>query len=113
MDAELFKATVAPLFKSLGFKKSGATWRKDLGEAIAVFNVQKSQWGSDYYLNVGLYFNTLRLYKNPRSEDEGGILLVFQSFPILQSFNTARFERAIFIHAHRVFREKSFSTAST
>jgi hypothetical protein len=60
MDAELFIETVQPLLKAYGFKKSNATWRKDQGESIAVFNVQKSQWGGGrYYVNIGTYFRAL------------------------------------------------------
>lgn len=60
MDAESFIRSVHPLLKARGFKKSNATWRKDQGESVAVFNVQKSAWGGGvYYLNMGVYFHAL------------------------------------------------------
>ncbi len=60
MDADSFIKAVSPLLKQHGFKKSNATWRKDQGESIAVFNVQKSQWGGGtYYVNIGTYFRAL------------------------------------------------------
>lgn len=60
MDAESFKAAVAPLLKSRHFKKSGATWRREQEESIAVFNVQKSSWGGGvYYVNLGVYFRAI------------------------------------------------------
>ena len=60
MDADTFIKEAGPLLKLRGFKKSNATWRKDQGESIAVFNVQKSQWGGGvYYLNLGTYFRAL------------------------------------------------------
>lgn len=64
MDAETFKKAVHPLLKAQGFTKSGATWRKRQEESIAVFNVQKSQWGGGtYYVNVGTHF--LKLGEDP------------------------------------------------
>jgi hypothetical protein len=60
MDAESFKKAVHPLLKADGFKRSGATWRREQGESIAVLNIQKSQWGGGhYYVNLGAYFHAL------------------------------------------------------
>jgi Domain of unknown function (DUF4304) len=60
MDAESFIQAMRPLLKTNGFKKSNATWRKDQGESIAVFNVQNSPWGGGvYYVNIGAYFRAL------------------------------------------------------
>ena len=59
MDAEQFKKAVHPLLKAHGFKKSSATWRKHQAESIAVFNIQKSQWGEGFYVNIGMYFGAL------------------------------------------------------
>ncbi len=66
MDAETFIKEASSLLKQHGFKKSNATWRKDQGESIAVFNVQKSQWGGGvYYLNLGAYFHAFGNEKSP------------------------------------------------
>ena len=66
VDAESFKKAVHPLLKAHGFKKSSATWRRDQNESIAVFNVQKSQWGSGtYYVNIGTYFRALGNHPAP------------------------------------------------
>jgi hypothetical protein len=52
--------------KSRGFRKSRTTWRKDLGDIIAVFNVQTSQWGTaDYYINLGVYLRCLGEHSAP------------------------------------------------
>ena len=57
MDADALIEGIHPLLKQHGFKKSNATWRREQGESIAIFNVQKSQWGGDrYYVNLGTYF---------------------------------------------------------
>jgi hypothetical protein len=60
MDADKFIKSVGPLLKEQGFKKASATWRKDQGESVAVFNIQKSQWGGGAcYVNLGVYFRDL------------------------------------------------------
>jgi Domain of unknown function (DUF4304) len=45
-----------PKLRKLGFKKKRLTWRRETDGGIEVFNVQRSQYGSDIYLNIGLYF---------------------------------------------------------
>lgn len=68
MDADLFIQNIGPLLKQSGFKNSSFTWRKDQGESIAVFNVQKSQWdGGAIYINLGVYF---RAYGDEASPTE-------------------------------------------
>ena len=51
--------SLAPALKQRGFKKSGATWRKESSEAIGVLNLQGSQWGPSFYINLGVYFHAL------------------------------------------------------
>jgi len=50
---------LAPALKQRGFKKSGATWRRGSGDAIEVLNLQGSQWGPSFYVNLGVYFRAL------------------------------------------------------
>ncbi|MBI4880973.1 MAG: DUF4304 domain-containing protein [Planctomycetes bacterium] len=50
---------LAPSLRLRGFKKSRATWRKEDDEAIAVLNVQGSQRGPSFYINLGVYFHLL------------------------------------------------------
>jgi hypothetical protein len=50
---------LAPALKQRGFKKSGATWRKEGADAIEVLNLQGSQWGPSFYINLGAYFPAL------------------------------------------------------
>lgn len=42
-----------------GFLKDGPTWRKTSTDAIVVFNIQGSQWGRQFYLNLGTYLRQL------------------------------------------------------
>jgi hypothetical protein len=50
----------APVLKERGFRKLGATWRKVSSEAVAVFNVQRSLYGQQFYINLGVYFSRYR-----------------------------------------------------
>jgi len=47
------------MFKANGFRKTGATWHRDANRLVQVFNIQKSQWGDQFYLNVGIYLRDL------------------------------------------------------
>ena len=47
---------LASTLKGCGFRKDGATWRKRYAESIGVINLQGSQWGPSFYVNVGIYF---------------------------------------------------------
>jgi hypothetical protein len=42
--------------KGLGFVKSGNRWSRTCEKAIQVINLQGSNWGKQYYVNLGLYF---------------------------------------------------------
>jgi hypothetical protein len=52
-------AVLAPPLKNQGFKKDGATWRKLKAESICVLNLQGSQWGPSFHVNLGVYFHAL------------------------------------------------------
>lgn len=54
-----------PHFKELGFTKRNATWHLETVDAIHVFNIQKSQWGENYYFNAGIYFRALGFSVSP------------------------------------------------
>jgi hypothetical protein len=47
------------MLKAKGFRKTGATWHRDGNRLVQVFNIQKSQWGDQFYLNVGIYLRDL------------------------------------------------------
>jgi hypothetical protein len=61
----LLQRVLAPALKRQGFKKSGATWWKDNGATIAVLNLQGSQWGPSFYINLGIYFRALGTLERP------------------------------------------------
>ena len=45
--------SIKPLLKEYGFKKKGYNWIKEQNECIKIFNIQKSQFGKQVYLNIG------------------------------------------------------------
>ena len=60
--SEIHKAleqAVARVLKPLGYTKRAATWHLDREQVISVVNLQKSQWGEDWYLNLGVYVKAL------------------------------------------------------
>ena len=58
-NSKRLQQALAPALKERGFKKSGATWRKVSDEGIGVLNLQGSQWGPSFYINLGVYFRAL------------------------------------------------------
>jgi len=52
--------TFDSILKPNGFKKKGNYWRLDGDELIKIINLQKSQWGNQYYINFGFDFKGLQ-----------------------------------------------------
>lgn len=51
--------------KALGFRKTGATWHRDLDEMVQVLNIQKSPYADQFYINVGVYLKSLGRESRP------------------------------------------------
>jgi hypothetical protein len=51
-----------------GFKRKSATWFVDKSEAIVVVNLQKSQWGEQYYVNLAVWVKALGETRLPPKE---------------------------------------------
>lgn len=47
------------VLKPLGYRKRAGTWHRDRERVVSVVNLQKSQWGDDWYLNLGVYLKAL------------------------------------------------------
>jgi hypothetical protein len=62
---KVLEGRIASVLKPLGYGKSGATWHRDQGNVISVVNLQKSQWGDDFYLNLGVYLKQLGTEERP------------------------------------------------
>lgn len=50
------------------FRKKNRTWWRHQQETIAVYNVQGSAWGPQYYVNVGLWLLPLEENERPAKE---------------------------------------------
>lgn len=48
-----------PFLKKHKFNKTRTTWHRVEENSISVFNIQGSQWGDDYYINLGVYLRAL------------------------------------------------------
>lgn len=53
---------------SRGFSKSGRNWYRALDEVIQVVNLQRSHWGSQYYINLAILIRQLEDLERPRHE---------------------------------------------
>src|SRR5690349_16163326 len=62
----IIQTTFDEFGKSLGGSKKSGSWYITGPEAIAVLNLQKSQYGPRYYLNVGLWFLGVGPATNPK-----------------------------------------------
>ena len=52
-----------------GFKRSGKIWRKQNPESIDVIGVQKSSFGEEFYINLGVFFPSLETLTRPATKD--------------------------------------------
>jgi hypothetical protein len=55
--------------KASGFRKDAATWRKSYEDSVGVVNIQGSQWGRSFYINLGVYFHALGTKEQPLEYD--------------------------------------------
>lgn len=55
--------------KLLGFKKKGARWYRDNEDVISVVGLQKSQWGDQHYINLGIWVKLLGDVDFPEVKD--------------------------------------------
>lgn len=54
INSNLLKETLITILKSHGFSKKSNNWYLHNAEVILVVNLQKSQYGEQYYLNCGV-----------------------------------------------------------
>jgi hypothetical protein len=57
------------VLKPLGFRKRARTWRLERPEVISVVNLQKSSWGDDFYLNLGVFLKGDGAVRQPAEKD--------------------------------------------
>lgn len=61
-------ATLDRILTACGFRKKADTWYSEKLETILVINLQKSQWGQQYYVNLAVWFKALGEVKIPPKE---------------------------------------------
>lgn len=60
MEANQFKSTLKEALVSSGFSKRGSYYYRDGDGVICVVGLQKSNFASEYFINVGYVIKTLR-----------------------------------------------------
>jgi hypothetical protein len=68
-ENKLLQIWFAPILKSTGFKKTGATWHRLKPPFTHVFNIQGSQWSRYFYFNLGIYITDLGTLERPSEAD--------------------------------------------
>jgi len=59
-QARALEALFAQSLRPEGFRRDGRNWRRDLPELILVVNLQRSRWGANFYVNIGVFVNAIR-----------------------------------------------------
>ena len=59
IDKKTFKKTIGIPLEKAGLRKKGQSWYLNGRDAIVVANLQKSDWGDLYYINVGIWLMAL------------------------------------------------------
>jgi len=75
------KAILKRTLHEAGFVGNASTWYKSLPEAILVVALQKSQYGPQYYLNLGIWLKQLGEEQAPK-EHQCHIRLRATSLPV-------------------------------
>ncbi|MCC8042228.1 MAG: DUF4304 domain-containing protein [Oscillospiraceae bacterium] len=57
------------LLKDKGYKKKKLTWIKYNNDIGVVFNIQSSQYGNSYYVNLGVYIKAIGNKEYPNISD--------------------------------------------
>ncbi|CAI9404243.1 MULTISPECIES: DUF4304 domain-containing protein [Aestuariimicrobium] len=64
----LVQSTVDAYAKSRGFVKRAGSWYLKREDIILVLNLQKSNYGRQYFLNIGLWLNVLGTEQAPQEQ---------------------------------------------
>lgn len=59
IDKKAFKKTFGAPLEDAGYFKRGQSWYLNGEDTIIVVNLQKSDWGERYYINIGLWLKKL------------------------------------------------------
>jgi len=67
--AKLLHGAIAEAAAPAGFRKKGSSWYCEEVDATLVLSPQKSQYGSQYFLNLGIYWRRLGEKSAPKEEE--------------------------------------------
>jgi hypothetical protein len=68
-NIKLIHDAIGEAGKVAGFVKKGSAWYADRAESILVVSPQKSQYGEQYYLNVGIFFRVFGSNEKPKEHE--------------------------------------------
>lgn len=69
MDSNVFKRIFGEVAKSIGFESAFGGWFKDSAESIVVLDLQKSNFGDYYEMNIKIYIQGMFGNNYSRSKD--------------------------------------------
>lgn len=64
----LVQSTVDAYAKSRGFVKNSGSWYLKREDVILVLNLQKSNYGRQYFLNIGMWLTALGMDEQPKEQ---------------------------------------------
>jgi hypothetical protein len=96
MDKKSIQAPVARWANRAGFQKRSDTWYRRFPDLVQVLNLQKSQYGDQYYLNVGIYVPSIGAANSQwPKEHQCHVRARAKTLVSEQSNDIARFESAM------------------
>jgi len=68
MSRNVIQTTFDGFMKGAGFSKHSGSWYRDTDDVITVAELQKSQYGLQYYVNIALWLRPLGEAKTPKEQ---------------------------------------------
>lgn len=59
INKKVFKKAIADPFERVAYVKRGHSWYLDGEDSVIVVNLQKSDFGEEYFMNIGIWIKTL------------------------------------------------------
>lgn len=69
MSRNIIQSTFDSFMRGAGFSKSGGSWYRSTDDVITVVELQKSQYGSQYYVNLALWLRSLGDATAPKEQE--------------------------------------------
>jgi hypothetical protein len=65
-NTKQLESAMSEILKDENFQKKGNSWYMDGADSICVINLQKSDWGGQYYVNLGVSLKCLESSPFPK-----------------------------------------------